>query len=299
MSRYPPPPPDLYTEGGLDIPDIEAVSEPEEAPVRQTPQPHKIGPFPTKPRMSVDEARKLGLTGPAKNKPRKKLLRAKIEDLPIGAPVKIGRPPEGFQNDSERGLVPIAANTKGVATPDAPYDRFFQQIGAIDQLEMLEDALSRSRNAKAGVFLDLLSTPRGRRMRLSTCAKTAGITLSEMIEIWRDSRISDGLMTLVNGIPTISGDMVQDARSTMVCCPRCDGHGKVTHKDVEVDCPQCEGSGKIRKAGDKETRKQIFEAVGITGKKAGINVFTGPVSVESVIDDLDRSDSIETTCEPS
>jgi len=202
------------------------------------------------------------------------------------------RTPKGFQNDPERGLVPVASQVKGgLKQNDVPFDRFFDHIGTKKSLAPLEDALARSKNVNAVKFLAMLAEPRYGRWRLSTIAKKCGLTLTDMGDIWRNSQIQRSMMEIVNGSPLVAADMVEDARSIQVCCPRCDGLKRVDGLNGrKISCPNCGGEGVIRKPGDHDSRTKIFETIGLTGKGRGINInnFNGPVSVDRELDELDN-----------
>ena len=92
----------------------------------------------------------------------------------------------------------------------------------------------------------------------------------------------------------ITGDVVEDAKSTQVCCGRCDGAGSI-RVALEagyqwIECINCEGTGAVRKAGDQKAREYIYKATGFIKSESSLTVNTHVTthSVESVIDELDR-----------
>src|SRR6185436_18223102 len=101
------------------------------------------------------------------------------------------------------------------------------------------------------------------------------------------------------GGPKVAEDIVEDGRSTQVCCLRCDGFGIIERRAdlndrgeaveaLNKTCPTCDGSGSVRKPGDPESRKLQFKATGIVDSKAAVNInnTVNFPSMESVIDEI-------------
>ena len=62
--------------------------------------------------------------------------------------------------------------------------------------------------------------------------------------------------------PAIMEDVALDARSRMETCKGCQGEGTVNTRR----CPQCEGEGLTRVPGDHQSRKLLFQTLGLIGK---------------------------------
>jgi len=196
-----------------------------------------------------------------------------------------------------------------LASEHPEYVRFFDNI----QTDDLEDALALSSNTRFVEFLKQLCKPKfNKRTKtaysVACVAKSCGITLPELNTFWRDANFARARDIAFAGIPRVMSDVVADSSNTLIPCPRCDGlgtldpgpnydemEGKKRKKTALRTCPECEGIGKVKKSGDIESRKLLFETTGMTGKKAPMvaiqnNVY-GPSSLESFVDNFDKLDS--------
>jgi hypothetical protein len=128
---------------------------------------------------------------------------------------------------------------------------------------------------------------------MASLAKRNGIPMDMMAEIWRSYCLSKGMMTVVSRAPEFAEEAIESAKSTNICCPRCDGEGEVESRKSPGDwnpCPQCEGKRVIRKSGDANSRKILFDTVGWTGKtgpQVQVNIGGGH-SLESVMSGIDN-----------
>jgi hypothetical protein len=131
-------------------------------------------------------------------------------------------------------------------------------------------------NTRLDTFLRALVDPAYRSVSIKNLTRQFGISLLQVHDIWRESRMHHGMMRMLNHVPDILEDTAVDARSTMGVCPRCDGIGTVMPETTAKDevpsvrsCPECEGKQKVRRPGDKVARELVFESIGLTGKRGG------------------------------
>lgn len=184
---------------------------------------------------------------------------------------------------------------RGMMPPTGPQDPTYSKFLERLDLDELKYALAHDSSPKVIAFLGALVDPRRKETDICTLAKQHSIGLTEMMQVWRSYKLTTAMGVHIEGAPAIAADVVIDARSIQVCCPRCDGAGmiRVTVKDVQTwkDCPQCEGTGATRKVGDAKSRDLVYQTIGFT-KSGGItvntNVQTVTSTVESVIDELER-----------
>ncbi len=187
--------------------------------------------------------------------------------------------------DPGRGMMPSTGHQ------DPTYSRWLEHRD-IDTLKM---ALAYDTSPKVVAFLAALIDPRRKETDITTLAKQHSIGLTEMMQVWRHYHLTDAMTVHIEGAPAIAADVVRDARSYEVCCPRCDGAGmiQVTRKTGQewIDCIQCSATGSVRKIGDSQSRTLVYQTIGFT-KAGGVtfnnNVQANISTVESVIDELDR-----------
>ncbi len=182
-----------------------------------------------------------------------------------------------------------------------PLDKYLKSL----DLDGLKTALAQDDSPRAVSFLAALADPTNEETDITILALENRISLQELMQIWRSAKHSEALGALFNGAPTIAAHAVEDAKSTKVCCPRCDGAGimQVPALDAKtllpvqtwVRCTNCEGAGSIRKAGDTKSREYVLRATGLIKQDSGtsVTIVNQPSAVESVIDELDRADVVD------
>lgn len=158
----------------------------------------------------------------------------------------------------------------------------------------IKQALVRSTNTKAMRMLELLVDPRSARVPMARLAKMAGLDTLDLLQIIRDHHLAEGMQVYLKGYQDVARDIVEDAKSQMVVCARCDGSGEITKKEVTKRCPSCKGTGEIRKPGDSDARKLMHESMGVVKKGGGIQINTvvagGFKGVDCAVSDLEGLD---------
>jgi hypothetical protein len=121
--------------------------------------------------------------------------------------------------------------------------------------------------------------------------KRVGLTSLDVIEAFRRYKLDQAIINIHQEIPTVSKDLMEDAKSYPDLCPRCQGLTTVQVAGKEEECPRCKGHGIIKMKGDSKAREMAFKATGIIQDKViSINQNFGPmqpmdqVIVGSVID---------------
>lgn len=182
-------------------------------------------------------------------------------------------------------------------------DRYLQraQDASLEALGItvaeLKDALAQSDSAKAKEFLAAICNPKYKNYSIARLAGKYGISPHAVAELWRKSKLSKGVMKMVAGIEIVAQDIVEDSKSQFIECQKCGGTGETEDDDEEViACPVCKGLGKWRKAGDAESRKLMFEAIGYRQRGAPLvqQTFISGNHIESMVNEMEDN-AIDTT----
>lgn len=175
-------------------------------------------------------------------------------------------------------------------------------IEALHAQGELQRALEFSENPKAAAFLADMGDPKYSKWTTSALASKHGFSASMINDLWRSHMLTQANIEFVKAAPEVSKDVVEDARSTKVSCPRCDGFGRIAEEYIEevpggepivrsrqLKCPNCKGMGLVRKPGDSDSRKLMYEVIGLAGRRSGGGTTTNITlpSVSSLIDDDD------------
>jgi hypothetical protein len=189
--------------------------------------------------------------------------------------------------DKGRGMM----STEGEGDP--VYARYLTSLD-MDELRM---ALAEDNSPKAVNFLSHLANPLFASVDITTLAKRCSIGLTEMMQIWRNHKLTAAMGVYIDGAPTLAAHLVEDARSVTVCCGRCDGAGFIkVHREegtVWIECVNCKGTGVVRRAGDAKARETIFKSIGFVrpdgGNSVSVNINNSQSpTVTSVLDELER-----------
>jgi hypothetical protein len=131
----------------------------------------------------------------------------------------------------------------------------------------LQLVAASSSNPKAAILAELLLDPAWRNAGTKALAKKAGLSMPEIVDLYRDKQWLETTLILHEKLPQIIDGATDDAKPRMVPCEECKG----TSKDEKgADCWVCGGWGEIRRAGDKDKLAFVGEAVGMTGKRSPV-----------------------------
>ena len=129
------------------------------------------------------------------------------------------------------------------------------------------------------------------RKSLPQLAKECGLSYAQVLQAITRGRLDQGMLRMSAHVPQVMEDVAIDAKSRVVTCATCHGLGHVEtiKKDGEVIdnvCDVCDGVGKLRKIGDADSRKLMFETLRLTGRGNGpavqVNVGTGAAMEDTV-----------------
>jgi hypothetical protein len=165
-----------------------------------------------------------------------------------------------------------------------PRDEWAAAFEAASSDERVQNLLGR--------FLD----PSIGKRSLPQLAKEVGLTYPQVLKLITQYRLDQGLLKMSAHVPKVLDDIGIDAQSTQVPCPTCQGEKvlrTIDRKTGEVTderaCWCCDGTGKLRKVGDADSRKLMFETLQLTGRR-------GPLVAQQFINAGGQSpeDALET-----
>lgn len=160
--------------------------------------------------------------------------------------------------------------------------------------EELTQALIEDDSPGALEFLRSLADPLQMDLPISALAGKAGIRVPELMAIWRNHMKIAAMGVALSQAPLIARDTLEDAKSVIVCCSRCDGAGVIQVQKQAgpewLECIACKGKGSQRKPGDPKSREWILrasEVIAADGPSVLIQN-SNNITADSVLDDLDR-----------
>jgi hypothetical protein len=99
-------------------------------------------------------------------------------------------------------------------------------------------------------------------------------------------------------LPALMEETAVEAKSRDERCRTCQGTGRITKDDVELECTRCEGKGTVHILGSVDRLKLVFDTFGLTGKAGGplvaIDLRGKPGKGESLADLAGSLDGIVT-----
>ncbi len=159
--------------------------------------------------------------------------------------------------------------------------------------ERIQQAMAQCDDPRAIKLAWFLGNKNYANYSLFTLAKKrCNLTANECMTLFKQTRAIETTLILMDKMPEIMGDMVEDARSRTRVCPVCEGATEVERGIGEnlrkLPCPECDATGRVRVIGDKETRKSLLEAAGFTGKalidaRSQTNIITGQETLEETL----------------
>lgn len=164
--------------------------------------------------------------------------------------------------------------------------------------EHLQQALASSPDVRFQAFLDRVMNPRFLRVSLATMAKGCGISLAEFQKWYANASTQRAIANAQVASPGILSDLVDDSKSKLDVCDRCDGLGTVeapapsesnssskipgyrlvkraTRNSEAIysrTCPRCQGKGQIKRPGDAHARDRVLEMAGLKDSPKGASV---------------------------
>ena len=175
-------------------------------------------------------------------------------------------------------------------------------IDSVPDKEFAE-ALEHAPDPKFQTFLAARADPAYRGLSFAALCRKFNISLADVDDLWRSHQLHVGMIEMMNHVPRVMIDIVEDAKSHQGTCTRCDGSGTITRDSdigsgsaeaprsrgsgsgeergrvrearpterveglARITCPVCDGTKKVRVIGDKAARDLVFESIGLTGKR--------------------------------
>ena len=132
--------------------------------------------------------------------------------------------------------------------------------------DTFEEAVWSSDDPKFRRLYIALQDPAYQTTSRMTLCRNFGISLRDLLDMWFSYMRDLTRLGILNRLPEIAKEIVEDALSRDVVCSRCDGIGNVKKDDGQRTCPMCQGAGKIRVPGDKDARRLVLEIGGLIGR---------------------------------
>lgn len=174
---------------------------------------------------------------------------------------------------------------------DPAWKTVIERIGG---REGLLKAAASSQNPKATILAELLLDPAFKSTGTKKLAQKAGLSMPEVVDLYRDLQWLKTTMILHERLPEIVEGATEDAKPQLRPCEECKGSGLAESGDK---CWICRGSGEIRRPGDKDKLRFVGEAAGMVGKPGpavqnNIQVVNQAPQLGNSFDDLVRKATI-------
>jgi hypothetical protein len=162
-------------------------------------------------------------------------------------------------------------------------------------------------DSKFGRIHTLLDDPRFQRMSPATLVQRSGIKFPDLVEFYSEGTHAYAHMQSLHKLPEVVAENAVDALPTKVTCPQCAGHKRVDEPTgklnkagypLRVRCPNCAGVGQVRKAGEMDAKKLMFQhekLIGDGGQRVnvGVNVGLGIPNLMDAVDAQERALKLE------
>lgn len=133
---------------------------------------------------------------------------------------------------------------------------------------------------RAQFILGLLADPHHRGKSLRRLTKLAGITLDELLTLYRDAAIMrshiEAIGHIAAGLPAVAKDVMAKAVPYEETCYGCGGVGQITPEPTRKvpnpspqPCPTCKGGGRLLHQPDLERQKLALTLGGLVKGGAG------------------------------
>lgn len=213
------------------------------------------------------------------------------------------------EKDGLRGLVP--GRSKGA--DDKAYGEYLKKIDPRNKQDV-QVALACTEDVRFQEFLERVQSTKYKNVSMQSIAKACNISLMEFTKWWRKASTQQAIATAQTATIEVVQDMVEDARSTMAVCERCDGMTWISappglpkttpgYRQIQPPsapgdpglwartCPACV-DGRVRKTGDTHSRDKLLEIGGLVQKgKGGVSVVLnlGGADHMSAVPDLEMT----------
>jgi hypothetical protein len=186
----------------------------------------------------------------------------------------------------ERKMVP-----RGRARSDVIFRRLEQTVPRTELAHIMECCPDE----RAQRLFKMLVEPKYMKRTLPWMAQECGLAYQDVLVLIRNHHLGEGMIRMSAHAPQVMEDVAIDARSREVTCTNCRGYfiGEIASVPVmeavvdektgrttmtqSVDpvdghllferCLVCDGVGTLRKVGDADSRKLLFETLKLTGQR--------------------------------
>lgn len=180
---------------------------------------------------------------------------------------------------------------------EVPANEFIEELAK--QAHFKEGLIEACADPKVSKFLKLIGQVEDKSM--SWCAAACGLNSTDLARIWRDGTLAQAFFRIVKRMPDLAEKVADDAMGKRKACPRCDGFGRIDvpqsmreffDEEETTICPNCEGKKTIPTVGSAPDKQLIFEKVGWSKTKGGVNVSVN-MSDHSIDATMGEMDGIE------
>ena len=194
-------------------------------------------------------------------------------------------------------------NTRNELAPSqkawkASTERYYlNQIATIVDPEALYKVLSMSDSPVHHHLLEVLMDPDENKKSFGQICLDTGISSENIATLFKRHYQDRATIFAAIQSPEIIRDIAENSKNKVISCKRCDGLAQVPTSELDPnsgnpimrDCPACHGVGLITVPGDRHSRKEFLELVGLGAKgvplaTTNVQINTAPAgSLEKVI----------------
>jgi hypothetical protein len=120
-------------------------------------------------------------------------------------------------------------------------------------------SLALSGNPRAMRVWEMMFDPAYARMSLPQLCSRAGISAGEVMRLFCQQQIADGMMRAARHLPDLMEGAALAARGRSEPCWKCRGKGEVN----DSPCPDCRGTGEVPMLGDIRALRLVLKITGI------------------------------------
>lgn len=187
---------------------------------------------------------------------------------------------------------------KPVEIPDdIADDQFIEKVATQPKFKEIVSG-AEIEDPRVAKFLKMIGQVENRSF--TWCARTCGLSNSDLARIWRDSNLAEAFFRVTSQMPALADKLIEDAMGAKKSCPRCDGIGYISippemrslklygGKD-NVICPNCKGRRVVLGVGSIPDKQIVFEKIGWIRQQKGVsvNVNMNAHSVDATVSEMD------------
>ncbi len=199
------------------------------------------------------------------------------------------------RKNAQKAADPRRPKAPALARDDKALQNFFKHLDLDLFRHMI---LTAPPDSKFGRIATILDDPRYATKPLPLLTRQLGISLVDLVEGYAETALAVAHMASLHRLPEVVAENAVDALPTKVTCPDCGGHkrvddptGKVNKvgNPMRVRCPNCAGLGMVRRPGETDAKKLMFQhekLIGDGGQRVSVGVNVG-LAIPSLMDAVD------------